>query len=69
MKSTIDIWANFLSHEKLNPKYFLDKNDFLKILDLAIALSNKARPNLMGFDNRQINRRLVCQTALDMEQK
>jgi hypothetical protein len=76
-KPVINIWANFLSNEKLDPKA-VSPADAVKLMDLCERLAeiqlpyrklgDPPRPAGHGPSHAQVlaARRLVCNTAMDM---
>lgn len=67
MTSAINVWANFLKHDKLDPEYLLLK-DIQTIIILCQRLSEKypePKP-YRSYKDRLIHRRYVCETAIDM---
>ncbi len=64
MKSLIDLWANFLFHEKLDPKQ-MNADDILELIYLCEVLAEKGRPKFRPYKERLVTRRLIINTALD----
>ncbi len=65
MKPAINLWANFLSNEKLSPEY-LSPEDTIKIISLCDRLATIANPCIRTHKHKLDSRRLVVTTAFDM---
>ncbi len=63
VKSTVDVWANFLSNHGLDPKKV---GDPLRLVQLAEALAQKGRPSFRPHKDRLESRRLLVNTAMDL---
>lgn len=64
-KSLIDLWANFLYNEKLDPDK-LDADSILELIFLCEELAKKRGPKVSPYMERLASRRLVIETALDL---
>ena len=65
-KPAANVWANFLVHEKLDPAKLIDNKDVASLVALCERLAAVRR--VEGYSHPQVlaNRRLVCETAIDM---
>lgn len=64
-KPVIDLWANFLFNEKLDPNQ-LDPKDTLRLLELCQRLAQIRPPKINPHKSKLESRALVCETAIDM---
>lgn len=65
MIPAIDLWANFLAHEKLYPNQLQDRY-VPQLIQLAEALAAKEKPKLRPYSDRIATRWLLCKTAMDL---
>jgi hypothetical protein len=65
MKNNMDLWANFLYNEKLDPAK-LDSDSILELVYLCEKLSEKRGPKIRPYKEKLVSRRLVVDTALDL---
>lgn len=68
MTAAINKWANFLTHDKLDPKLLVDEKDVTVLLSLCerLAATGQEPYPYKGYEHRQTMRRLVVNTAMDM---
>lgn len=64
-KPVINLWANFLFNEKLDPKA-LTPGDTLKLMELCAKLAEIRPPCIKMHKDKIESRRLVCSTAMDL---
>ncbi len=62
---SINLWANFLRNEKLDPEV-LGEQDVLKLMTLCKALADKRPPCIKMHKDKIESRRLVCTTAFEL---
>jgi hypothetical protein len=65
MPHIIDLWANFLAHEKLTPNRVED-TWAMELVRLCEALAAKARPKFKPYRERLLTRQILCETAMEL---
>ena len=63
--SVINLWANFLFNEKLDPKK-INEEDVLDLIELCVTLSKIRRPRVRPYKDRLESRRLIVSIAMDL---
>lgn len=64
-KSHINLWANFVMNEKLDPKTLSEK-DVLVLMTICEALAADGPPKITMHPDKINSRRLLCRKAIEM---
>lgn len=62
---SIDLWANFLFNEKLDPR-ILDEEDTLLLIELAQCAAEIRGPRVKPHKDKLLSREFLCEKAIDL---
>src|SRR3954468_24505596 len=64
-KPLVNLWANFLFNEKLDPKN-LDPDDVMELIYLCEEMAKERGPIIKSHKDKLISRRFVCDKAIEL---